>query len=329
MKKQQNTYYFAFVILLLVIANYKSAVAGAQNGIEICINVVLPSLFPLFTAANYLSPFLSQFSIPGIRVLGKRLGIPPGAEGIMILGLIGGYPVGARMIENSYQNRQINANTAKIMMGYCNNAGPGFILGIGSAIFSEPYIPLLLLLIHMASAVIVGFLLPKPREVRQTLLKISPITLPQSILQSMRSCATICGWIILFRAVHQAIFSKSTHSLIMVLLSGFLEMSSGCIQLKELSDPVMQFILCSVFIGFGGACVIAQTISVTTDFGLGLYIPGKLMQGLCSAMAAIIAAPVLFHRQLELSCIVLSAIMLFLILLIRLKVKNIWKKWIQ
>jgi hypothetical protein len=55
-----------------------------------------------------------------------------------------------------------------------------------------------------------------------------------------------------------------------------------------------RFILSSLFLAFGGFCVMLQTASVTKDLGLGLYIPGKIIQTAISTLAAAIVSHIMF-----------------------------------
>ena len=91
----------------------------------------------------------------------------------------------------------------------------------------------------------------------------------------------ICGWILLFRVVRSILCRWMLWFLpsqLQVLLSGFLELSGGCCDLRMITDESIRFIIFSVFLSCGGLCVAMQTLSITKELGCGQYFTGKLIQ---------------------------------------------------
>jgi hypothetical protein len=75
------------------------------------------------------------------------------------LGIIGGYPVGAKTAISLYQKKLCTKEEAERLLGFCNNSGPAFILGVvGVGVFSSSRIGILLYLVHIFSSITVGFL---------------------------------------------------------------------------------------------------------------------------------------------------------------------------
>lgn len=70
------------------------------------------------------------------------------------------------------------------------------------------------------------------------------------------------------------------------MLSGFLELSNGCVGLSRIGNHGLRFILCSGFLGFGGLCVFMQTRHGATDVDTSLYFPGKVLQCCISMIMA-------------------------------------------
>ena len=125
------------VILIVFIIDPNTASSGVAEGIDMCLKVIIPSLFPFFVVSTYLNAILFGYPIPAIQCIAKLLQIPIGGESILLLGLIGGYPVGAKLIADLYYTNKIDKQTAHILLGYCNNAGPAFIFGIAGAAFAS------------------------------------------------------------------------------------------------------------------------------------------------------------------------------------------------
>ena len=287
-------------LLALLIVDTETAVKGAVEGINLCLNVLIPSLFPFFIVTAYMNASLTGLSIPGFHTISKLLSIPDGGDSLFILGLLGGYPVGAQLIADAYRNRQLSKRTGHILLGYCSNAGPAFIFGVTSRLFSSKWIAVLLWLTHIFSSVAVGLLLPRPEKATIKLLNSTSPTLVATLRKSISICSSVCGWVIVFKILLSYInlwLLNSADELEMICLSGLLELSNGCILLSGIPNEAMRFILCTAFLSFGGICVMLQTASVTDGLGLGLYVPGKIMQTSVSMMVGILLSVVLFPES--------------------------------
>lgn len=286
------------IVLIILIIKSEIVVSAATEGLALCIRVIIPTLFPFFVVTTYMNQMLLGMSVPGIRILCRALKIPHGGDSLLLLGLTGGYPVGAQLIGNSYRRNGLTRHTAEILLGYCSNAGPAFIFGVAGTLFGSIKHPLILWLIHVLSALITGYLLPKPiqREINQE--QNQCVTVMAAVRQSIGICASVCACIVLFKAIlsiAETVFTQKC----MTLLSGFLELSNGCMQLVDFPCPADRFLLCSAFLSFGGLCVMLQTASVTGKLGLGLYIPGKIMQTIISLLLSILLSPILFPESLH------------------------------
>lgn len=291
---------FSIAVLLLLIFDPRTAAAGASEGIDLCLKVVIPSLFPFFVVTTYLNASVFGIHIPGLNVLGNLLHVPSGGESLLFLGFIGGYPVGAQLIADTYRQGGFHKRTAQIMLGYCSNAGPAFIFGVAGVLFRSIWPPLLLWLIQIFSAVITGFLLPRPEKAAVSLKQHTSMSLVQALRKSITICASVCGWILVFKIV-MAYFHRFAVGQIKneytILITGILELSNGCLRLSEIDSESLRFVLCAVFLSFGGVCVALQTMSATEDLGMGFYIYGKAMQACISLLAALGIQKILFQAN--------------------------------
>lgn len=292
--------FISILIMILLILEPTIAIKGASDGIDVCIKAVIPALFPFFIVTTYLNASLLGHSISLLHPLCKKLNIPNGGDSLLLLGLIGGYPVGAQLIAQAYQNKQISSRTSKLLLGYCNNAGPAFIFGIASSLFSSVYIPIILWALQIFSALITGYLLPRPKIENMNWDYTQKINIAAVLKKSLSICAIVCGWIILFKTVlsYLNLLLMNFHgNTAKVILAGFIELSNGCILLAEISSLSLRFILCNTFLSFGGLCVIFQTVSAAESIGLGLYIHGKILQTSINIIASILLTYILFPND--------------------------------
>ncbi len=272
--------------LFLLILDGKTALEGAQTGIRLCLQVVVPSLFPFFLMTTLLTGSLAGTDLSILRPLGILFGMPPGSESILISGFLGGYPAGAQSIAVACKSGSLTAEEAKRLLSFCNNAGPAFLFGMVSAAFPEKHHVWALWGIHVFSAWVVSRMMicEKSFEFHKK-EKQEEITLPGALQQSLRAMAMVCGWILVFRVLI-AFLDRWVFWLLpkeaAVLLTGLLELSNGCCELSKVADLRIRFVICSVMLAFGGLCVTMQTISVTNDICRKLYFRGKLLQVLFS-----------------------------------------------
>lgn len=264
--------------MLILILDGKTALHGAREALELCLNTVIPGLFPFFV----LSPVLVG-SLRGdwLRPIGKLCRIPEGAESLLLVGFLGGYPTGAQCIANCCRNGTLEKQQAQRLLGFCSNAGPSFIFGILGSVFQDFRVPWLLWAIHILSALSAGILLPPAPETKNRPISIPPVTLKDSLDKAIRSMAAVCGWVVLFRILISFLeryLLWMIPSGIGIVMTGLLELTNGCCGLVEIQQEGLRFLLCSLFLSFGGLCVTMQTISVTEGLSIRVYLQGKAIQ---------------------------------------------------
>jgi hypothetical protein len=285
--------------MALMILDSKTAIKSAQEGVELCIRTVIPSLFPFFVFSSLLTSSLIGSSI--LRPLSTLFRIPTGAESLLLIGFLGGYPVGAQCIHSAWKSGSLSREDGRRMLPFCNNAGPAFIFGMTSVLFTNSAAPWCLWIIQILSAWIIARIIPgSPAPCAKTQLK-NTLTLPAALERSVKNMAMVCGWVILFRVVlglcGKWIF-PGFPQILQILLSGGLELANGCCAMSTISDERIRFLMCAACLSFGGLCVGMQTLSAVGELGMGLYFPGKVMQAMVSVLLAQLISPFLFHGNI-------------------------------
>ena len=283
--------------MAVLILDAETALHGASAGIDLCIRSVIPALFPFLICTSYLTGNLSGIPLAFLRPIGELCRIPASSAGIMITGLLGGYPTGAQATAQAWELGTIPKEDARRMLGFFSNAGPAFIFGILSPYFSGIGPLFLLWGVHILSAVAVGFLLPGGHTTDTTIQRPSGISFSQAVSRSVRTMGLICGWIILFRMT--ILFLErwilwSIPRATGIWITGLLELTNGCVSLSVIDDEPLRFLLASTFLSAGGLCVGMQTISVTGSLGPGMYFPGKVMQCCISTLLCGFIIPMIY-----------------------------------
>ena len=126
-KKNILTFVFCLFLIFLVIYSNQNLNA-AKNGLALWANCVIPSLFPFFIAtellnytniASFFGKFLSKFMRPIFNIPGE------GAYAF-IMGIISGYPVGAKIVSDFYEKGICTKNEAERMLAFTNNSRTSF-----------------------------------------------------------------------------------------------------------------------------------------------------------------------------------------------------------
>lgn len=313
MKKQLMPAFAACAGMLVLILDGQTALAGAAEGIDLCIRTLIPSLFPFFIFSILLTGSLAGQSIRFLRPIGSLCGIPEGAESLLIIGFLGGYPTGAQNISLACQNGQLSPPDGERMLAFCNNAGPAFLFGVLGSMFSRSRTLWMLWGVHILSAVLVGFIIPRSSKSPASIGKSDPVTATTALERSVKTMALVCGWVVLFRILLtflQRWILWALPEAAGVVLSGLLELSNGCVQLRSIESEGLRFLIAGAILAFGGCCVTLQTASVSKGLSLRLYFLGKLLQ--CS-LSLLLGSILQFLFPPEARCIV-SPVHFFLIL---------------
>ena len=219
-----------------------------------------------------------------------RIGGPGSAA--LVLGLLGGYPIGAKTAGELYQSHALSRQEAERLLTFCNNCSPVFLISVlGSGIFGSVRAGVWLLLIHVGSALLVGLLFRGTSSACSqdmsrscTFQAISPVQAFVSAVDgALRSVLSVCAFVTFFYVLSRPLSSLGGPA--GALLVGMTELFS----LTPLLTPDrFGFILAAGAAGWGGLSVLCQTAAALEGSGLRLryYLAGKALQGLFSALLA-------------------------------------------
>ena len=270
------------------------AAEAVREGLTLCYRTVFPSLFPFFVVvslllqlgfANVLQGLCAPFMRPLFRLRGL-CAMP------LIAGLLGGYPSGAKTAADLYRQGELSRQEAELLLGFCNNCGPAFLLGyVGAGVLGSSRAGIWLFLIHTAAALLTGIILCHIQRDRGPVLLPSqlpakatplPAAVTGAITGSFASTMNICAYVVLFRVLA---------ALLPAALPGWalgaLEMVSG---VAALSPGKLGFVTAAGVVGWGGLSVHCQTMSVAGDLSLRWHWIGKAAQAALSALLALAVA---------------------------------------
>ena len=273
-----------------LIFDSKTALLGAEAGIEVCMKTVVPSLFPFFVLSILLGGALAGQRMRLLSPLARLLKVPENAVSLIVVGLLGGYPVGAQVVAGAYEDGRLAKKDAQRMLAFCSNAGPAFLFGMGARLFDELWICFLVWFIHIVSSWCVALLTPCSSARNAGYTTNGGVTLTQALKKAVAVLATVCGWVVLFRVLiafaDRWVLWAVTPEVRAVII-GFSELANGCCELQKIGCVGLRISLFAVLLSFGGLCVMMQTASVCEGLRIGLYLPGKICQGAISLLLSI------------------------------------------
>ena len=299
--KRKLTVIISFCSMVFLILDTRTVLYGASEGIILCLKTVIPALFPFIFLSVPLTAALLGSRLP--QLFGKLLRMPQGCESLWLVGILGGYPIGAQCIAQAAEKGRISPSDARRMLCFCSNAGPSFIFGIGMGLLGEFRLCLLVWLIQLLSSIAVCILTPGKPDQPQALPSSALPSLSASLRRAITTMAMVCGWVLLFRIVIEVLAKWILWPLPVmpkILCFGMLELANGCHALMELESAALRFILFCTLLSFGGLCVAMQTFAVTANSGVDAtwYLPAKMCQAACSFIISSLAAHFLFPGEL-------------------------------
>jgi len=322
-RQKMNAASLALLFAIIGMVFYASeTLAAAKDSLSLCIDVVIPSLFPFFVLSTLAVDFgLSAYAGTAFeRVMRFLFNVPGACAPAFVLGIIGGYPVGAKTAIETYKNNLCTKTEAERLLAFCNNSGPAFILGtVGSGILGSGRAGMLLLSAHILASVTVGivFSFYKRSDISKDASHIRAVfnakRISESFVSAVRkgflSMLGICGFIIFFAVVIRLLFlfgiiQKAAFILSYILspfgftfenaeriLTGFIEITSGLWSLSSSVEAInSRLALASFILGWAGVSVHCQVLSFMGDCRLSIapYIIGKLFHAFLSSAYTLI-----------------------------------------
>lgn len=282
--------------------NSQIVLKGASSGLILWFETIVPTLFPFALLSSILLDLnmentISRFLAPITKPV---FGISPAGNYVLFIGLLCGYPLGARTAATLIREGRLSPKEGQYLMNFCNNLSPAFIISFvcGSLLNNSALIPKLLIILYL-TPVLLGILSRRiyMKQAAKVLHEVSICSLPtdtycyktethpsvnkpatniigildKAITTASETLLKLGAYIIIF-----AIFSELTKSSVLpeylkLMLSAITEVTGGCkiIAASGISTS-LKLPLLSALITFGGIAGIAQTAGMLHDTGLSL-----------------------------------------------------------
>lgn len=308
----------AAALFLLFTVGSQSAREGAMAGLRLLGELLIPSLLPYFTAAGLLNRLGFTHAV-GRRLsgtLGRLFGISGCGCTVFLLGLSGGYPLGAASAADLYRSGQLDKEEAHRLLRFCDNTGPSFAVGAVGAAFGSTRAGLFLWGTHVLSAMLLGMVFAR-RQADTSQHSISPAAesfaaaFTGAVQGAVQALLSIGGFVIFFNALLAVLdaaglltgTAKALSTITgleprwwMGLLTGTLELSSAVSRLQGLPCTGANLALGAFLLSWGGLCIHFQSTVVLHSAGLHTKerLGGKLLQGVLASVLTFLLTPFFF-----------------------------------
>lgn len=317
----------ATVFLLLLIRS-DVAIEYMKRGLKLCANTVIPSLFPFMVVSELIvrSGLGARVGKLLSKPVKKLFGVGEGGACAFILGIVCGFPIGAKTIATMHERGDISKSEAERSLTFCNNPGSAFVISaVGVSLFGSPRLGITLYACVLLSAITVGTaarliigknslslkkssvstlgtLRPAPKNAalsptpipQRSALPSDPVAIFTSAIQSSAlSMLTVCALVAFFSSLVGILgvflSEAGAPKLLTASIFGIFELSSGVGMAAEL-PPKSAILLTAAALGWSGLSVHLQVMTVCAGQKLSFkpYLLAKMCQGaVCSVLTAV------------------------------------------
>lgn len=290
-----GTTWIALTFLCVIfLKNAEMCTTLVTEGLEICFRSVIPSLFPyMVISALIISSGLAHYlGRLFARPLSAVFAIRGGGAAAIILGVIAGFPMGAKTAVDSYKNGLCTKEEAERLCCFCNNTGPAFLIGgIGVGFFGDAGAGVTLYIIELISVLILGIILSIGKDRRSPQVKEKIVFKPdpsEAVRSSVYSVLSVCGFVIFFRVLNGAIATILANLRLRRLSPLFFAISEVTGGGGAAAD-IGSLPLAAFAVGWSGLCVHAQSATFMLPEGIKMrkYLIIKALQGLLCALTCV------------------------------------------
>lgn len=303
-------YTAAILALLSFLLRFPAeALRASKNGMGLWLETLIPTLLPFIILTNLLiGTETAEVILNPLKTFWKTFfGISPAGAYALILGLLCGYPMGAKITSDMFAHKKINRREAEYLLTFTNHASPVFIqtylihiclnnrvhpaLVFGVLFFSSFLTMLFFRFFIYKNHTITPESYLKKEKGEPSAPGLTGTLLDASIMNGFETITRLGGYILLFSILSALIRHYwKAGPLAGYLLLGMLELTTGLHFLAESQFPLIVRYLCSMpMAAFGGVCILAQTKSLLhKDLSILPYISAKCLNTVITVILSLV-----------------------------------------
>jgi sporulation integral membrane protein YlbJ len=239
------TIFFAFTLIKFP----SDALEASIRGLDMWWEVVFPSLLPFFITAELLLSFgvVRFLGIMFEPIMRPLFNVPGVGSFAWIMGMVSGYPTGAKISVRLKEQKQITQVEAERLVAFTNSSSPLFIFGaISAGFFHDVKLGVLLATSHYVGNALTGICMRfygrnrdkyAKKEKRNVSLKRAFLAMHETrmsdkrpigevmgdaVINSIKTLVMVGGFIILFSVLNKMLFLIGITPMIAILFQGLL-----------------------------------------------------------------------------------------------------------
>ncbi|MBO5228108.1 MAG: hypothetical protein J6B39_03845 [Lachnospiraceae bacterium] len=297
--KKNFPFILTVITVIIFVLNSQIVLEGASSGLILWFKTIVPTLFPFALLSSILLDLNMESAISRLLspVTRPVFGISPAGNYVLFIGLLCGYPLGARTASTLIREGRLSNGEGQYLMNFCNNLSPAFIISFvcGSLLNDSSLIPKMLITLYL-TPVLLGILsrhiyisrnittipetcscsLPEHYCHNRSTLTVKPSVniisiLDKAITTSSETLLKLGAYIIIFAILSNLIEHSIIPEYLKLILTSITEVTGGCrIIATSAISTKLKLSLLSSLITFGGIAGIAQTAGMLHNTNLSL-----------------------------------------------------------
>ncbi len=294
--------WFSLFCLFLILRNTEIAMEYMTRGLRLCAKTVIPSLFPFMVISELIvsGGIGAALLHPIAPILKKIFRLPEDGCSALLLGMLCGFPVGAKCAVSALDNQRLTEDDVQRILLFSTNPSSAFLINaVGVSLWGNHKFGLVLYATVLLSQLLIGLIFThfpsKKRSGTQTVppSKLSPSAKPNTVQlftgavgSSCRGILLICAYVIFFSALvgtlNLVLDRFGASAAIKAAVFGVFELSGGVSAASALQMPLVAAGLSAFAAGWSGLSVHCQLLAICDGRKLNLrpYFLAKLLQGL-------------------------------------------------
>ncbi len=252
-------------LLFFLLFNIKNLSEIIRSAMHLSAFSVIPTLFPFILISDILvnKCDISIISNTMGKAFSKLFGLSKNGGTLLLLGMLCGFPMGAKLASDFLRRRLISENEAHYLSIVANTASPAFVIGsVGNGMMSNINIGIILYFIEVFS-VFLFLIIKKKRFYEQKNTKTFDKkckSFADSIKDSALSSLFLTAFIVTFSFLAKlpSLFTENPY--ITAFLSSVFEVSTGCFFASKITENIYFPLFLAMFsISFSGISVFLQS----------------------------------------------------------------------
>lgn len=319
-KIKDDLTFFVLLILALVLTVIPSVSNSVSDGLRMFVVCILPSAFPYFfiTATLTHLSLTKKISYKLSPLFNKVFKVNGSVGYAFFMSILAGYPTGAKIVSDLKNDGVLSHVESVRASVLCSSSSPVFLIGtVGIAIFNSAKLGVLLFLTNFLATITVGLIFSNYKKsissnfnsplktlkdvdlsfsdgvysaVTSTLLVGGIITLFYTFIDVLLKLKILLPFISFFNLIFKNFeVSKS-------LTLGLIESTRGIREISSLPISNFTLPLLSLFVSFGGICVIIQSVAFLKNAKIKIapFLLGKVLTAILSIVYSIIFTAIFF-----------------------------------